>query len=243
MEILGIDIGGTGIKGAIVNVKTGTLVTEKHRIPTPKGAKPQDVADEVAELVKHFNWKGKVGCGFPAIISHGTVFSASNIHKSWIGVNAEKLFNKRTGLKFKIRNDADAAGLAAMSFGAGKGKMGIVIMITIGTGIGSGMFYNGQLVPNVELGSLPYKNYKIIEHYAANSARLRDDLSYKEWGKRFNEFLKIVEKVLTPDLIILAGGASKKLYKFEKYITVSTRVIASQFKNNAGIVGAALLVE
>jgi len=243
MEILGIDVGGTGIKGAIVNIETGELVSEKHRIPTPKGAKPQDVAEEVAELVEHFNWKGKVGCGFPAIISHGKALSSGNIHKSWRGTDVEDLFSKRTGLEFKVANDADVAALAAITFGAGKDKMGSIITITIGTGLGSGMFYDGKLIPNVELGIIPYKNYKKIEHYAADSARKRENLSYKEWGKRFNRFLKIVEVMFSPDLIILAGGASKKLDKYEKYLTVEVPVIASQFENEAGIVGAALLAK
>jgi len=243
MEILGIDVGGTGIKGAIVDVTTGELMSEKHRVPTPKGAKPQDVADKVAELVKHFNWKGKVGCGFPAIISHGTALSSGNIHKSWRGLNVQDLFKDYTGLEFKVRNDADAAGLAAVTFGVGKGKKGFILMITIGTGLGSGAFYNGVLIPNIELGSLPYKEYKWIEHYAADSARKRENLSYEEWGKRFNKFLKVVERSFSPDLIILAGGASKKMHKFEEYITVNVPVVSSQFENNAGIVGAALLAK
>ncbi|MDY7394128.1 ROK family protein [Aureibaculum sp. 2210JD6-5] len=240
MEILGIDVGGTGIKGAIVNIKTGELVSEKHRIPTPKGAKPDDVADEIAAMVKHFDWKGEVGCGFPSIITHGKVLSASNIHKSWKGLQADDLFSKRTGLEFHIVNDADAAGLAAMTFGAGKDKDGLVIMITIGTGLGSGMFYNGVLVPNIELGTVPYKKYKYFEHYASNSARKRDDLSYKKWGKRFNEFLKFVEFLASPDLIILGGGASKKIDKFKAQFTVNVPVVASEFENEAGIVGAAI---
>jgi len=134
MEILGIDVGGSGIKGAIVNVETGTLVSEKHRIPTPKGAKPDAIADVVAQLVAHYNWKGKIGCGFPAIISHGVALSSGNIDKSWRGTNVETLFNKHTGLIFNVANDADVAGLAEMTFGAGKDKKGIVLMITIGTG-------------------------------------------------------------------------------------------------------------
>lgn len=240
MEILGIDVGGTGIKGAIVNIKTGELVSEKHRIPTPKGAKPNDVADVIAEMVTFFKWKGEVGCGFPSIVSRGRILSANNIDKSWKGLQADELFSERTGLEFHIVNDADAAGLAAMTFGAGKDKEGLVIMITIGTGLGSGMFYNGTLVPNIELGSVPYKKYKYFEHYAADSARKREDLSYKKWGKRFNEFLKFVEFLTSPDLIILGGGASKKIDKFKDQITVDVPVMPSQFENEAGIVGAAI---
>jgi polyphosphate glucokinase len=240
MEVLGIDVGGTGIKGAIVNVETGELISEKYRIPTPKGAKPQDIADEVAEITSHFNWKGKIGCGFPAIISHGVALSSGNIHKSWRGTNAEELFSQRTGLKFKVANDADVAGLAEMTFGVGKDRQGLVFMITIGTGIGSGAFYNGELLPNFELGTLPYKKYKHIEHYAADSARKRDNLSYEEWGMRFNKFLKIIELMFSPDLIILGGGASKKINKYRDQLTIKTRILPAKFENNAGIVGAAL---
>ena len=240
MEILGIDVGGTGIKGAIVNIETGKLVSEKHRIPTPEGAKPDDVADVVAKMVEHFNWKGYVGCGFPSIVNHGQIMSATNIHKSWKGLQAHDLFSKRTGLEFHIVNDADAAGLAAMTFGAGKDKKGTVIMITIGTGLGTGLFYDGILVPNFELGTVPYKKYKYFEQYASNSARRRNELSYKKWGKRFNEFLKFVEVLASPDLIILGGGASKKIEKFKDQFTINVPVVASAFENEAGIVGAAI---
>ena len=240
MEILGIDVGGTGIKGAIVNINTGELITERHRIPTPKGAKPEDVADVIETMVKHFKWKGPVGCGFPSIITRGKVLSANNIHKSWIGLQADELFSKKTGLEFHIVNDADAAGLAAMTFGAGKDKKGLIIMITIGTGLGSGLFYDGVLVPNIELGTVPYKDYKRFELYASESARTRDDLSYKKWGKRFDKFLRFVVSVTSPDLIVLGGGASKKLDKFKSKLTVDVPVIASQFENEAGIVGAAI---
>ena len=169
MELLGIDIGGSGIKGAIVDTETGELISERHRIPTPEGAKPSDVADEVAELVEYFNWKGKVGCGFPALVTHGVAHTSGNIHKSWRGVNVEDLFKERTGLDFSVANDADAAGLTTMTFGSGKGKKGLVFMITLGTGIGSGAFYNGILIPNFELGSMPYKKYKRIEYLQSQS--------------------------------------------------------------------------
>ena len=241
MEILGIDVGGTGIKGAIVNIESGELVSEKHRVPTPKGAKPQDVADEVAEIVTHFNWKGRVGCGFPAIISHGVALSSGNIHKSWRGQNVEKLFSERTGLDFNVANDADVAGLAEMTFGIGKDKQGLVFMITIGTGIGSGAFYNGELLPNFELGTIPYKKYKHIEHFAADSARKRDNLSYEEWGVRFNKFLKIIELMFSPDLIVLGGGASKKIDKYKDQLTIKAPILPAKFENKAGIVGAALI--
>ena len=243
MELLGIDIGGSGIKGAIVNIDTGVLLTERHRIPTPEGAKPADVANTIKQLVEHFNWKGKVGCGFPALVTHGVAHTSSNIHKSWRGVNVEELFKKYTGLEFNVANDADAAGLATMSFGTGKGKKGLVFMITLGTGIGSGAFYNGDLIPNFELGSIPYKKYKRIEQYAANSVRKRNHLSYTEWGKRVNKFLRLIEKLFSPDHIIIGGGASKKFDDFKDEIKINTPVTPAAHQNNAGILGAALLAK
>lgn len=243
MEILGIDIGGTGIKGAIVNIETGKLLTERHRIPTPKGAKPADVADEVAELVEHFNWKGKVGCGFPALVTHGVAHTSVNIDNSWRGVNVETLFKDRTGLDFNVANDADAAGLATMQFGSGKGKNGLVFMITLGTGIGSGAFYNGMLIPNFELGSIPYKKHKRIEYYASDAARKRKKLSYKDWGKRVHKFLRLIEKLFSPDLIIIGGGASKNFDKFSDQIKIRTEVVPAAQQNYAGIIGAALLAK
>lgn len=240
MEILGIDIGGSGIKGAIVNVKTGELVSEKHRIPTPKNAKPKEVAAIVNQIVNHFNWKGIVGCGFPTVIHHGKALQYGNLHKSWKGTQVDELFSQETNLEFTVINDADAAGIAAMNFGIGKDKKGFVLMITVGTGIGSGAFYNGHLIPNFELGSFPYKKYEKIELWTADSARKRENLSLKEWAKRFNKYLKMVEKMVTPDLIILGGGISKKFKEFENEITIKTPVLASKHQNNAGIIGAAL---
>ena len=183
MEILGIDIGGTGIKGAVVNVDTGELVSERHRIPTPKGANPEAVSNTIKELIDHFQWNGKVGCGFPAIVSGGKARSASNIDKSWIGVQVDDLFQEKTGLDFSIANDADAAGMAEIIFGEGKDTKGVVLIITIGTGVGSGLFIDGKLVPNTELGLVPYKDYKRFESFVSDSARKREELSFSKWGK------------------------------------------------------------
>lgn len=240
MEILGIDIGGTGMKGAVVNVKTGELVTEKYRIPTPKGAKPEEMTKVIGQLVNHFGWKGKIGCGFPATVFDGRVGTFGNLHKSWKGRHADKLFAAETGHTYNIINDADAAGLAEIKFGAGQGQKGTVIMITLGTGIGSGMFYNGKLVPNIELGLLPYKKDFHFELFAANSVRKKEDLSYKKWGKRLDKFLILVDKIFSPELLIIGGGVSKKLHKYEQYFTIETPVAQAEFKNEAGIVGAAL---
>jgi len=242
MEVLGIDIGGSGIKGAIVNTKTGELTGERHRIPTPKPATPKNIADTIKEIVDHFNWKGKIGCCFPTPLAHGKCQNVSNLHKTWKDVQVDDLFKEKTGLEFTVINDADAAGAAEMSFGAGKGKGGLVIIITLGTGIGSGIFFNGALVQNTELGHLSYKG-EPFEFYAADSARKRDDLSYKQWGKRLNKYFKHVNLILSPDLFIIGGGASKKLYKFVEYIDIETPIIPAENKNEAGIIGAALAAE
>lgn len=240
MEILGIDIGGTGIKGALVNVETGEMVSERHRIPTPPSRKPDEMAEVVRQIVEHFNYKGPVGCGFPSIVKDGVCKSSGNLHKSWVGVNIDELFTKVVGQPFTVVNDADAAGYASMNYGVGKGQQGLVIMVTIGTGLGSGVFYNGVLLPNFELGQIPYKKYTKIEEWAAASAKEREKLSFEKWGKRFNKFLKLVEVITAPDLIIVGGGTSKKWHEFHEYIDVDTKVVKAELMNSAGIIGAAV---
>lgn len=240
MEILGIDIGGSGIKGALVNAETGEMLTERFRIPTPKSKKPKDMAKVVAEIVDHFNYEGPVGCGFPSIVKKGVCMSPGNLHKSWVGVNIDELFTKYTGHEFTVLNDADAAGYASMNYGVGKGQNGLVIMVTIGTGLGSGAFFNGVLIPNFELGQIPYKNHKKIETWAAASAKEREELSFEKWGKRFNKFLKYVELIVSPDLIIVGGGTSKKWEEFNHYINIGTKVVKAELMNHAGIIGAAV---
>ena len=183
MEVLGIDIGGTGMKGALVNAETGEMTTERFRINTPGSRGPQEMAGVVQEIIDHFNYSGPVGCGFPTIVKNGVCTSPGNLNPEWVGTNIESLFSGKTGLDFKVVNDADAAGFASMEYGLGRGKKGFVLMITVGTGLGSGAFFNGALLPNFELGQMPYKDYKKIEDYAAASARERDGLSYEKWGK------------------------------------------------------------
>lgn len=240
MTLLGIDVGGSGIKGALVDAETGEMLTDRFRIPTPKPRTPEAMSDVIAEIVKHFDYKGKVGCGFPTIIKKGICKSPGNLDPSWLGVNVEELLEKKTGLDFTVINDADAAGYATMNYGVGQGKKGFVVMITIGTGLGSGAFFNGELIPNFELGQIPYKKYKKIELWAAGSAKDREGLSYKKWGKRFNTFLEYVELIISPDLIILGGGASKDFDQYKKKITIETPVIPAELRNHAGIIGAAV---
>lgn len=242
MEILGIDIGGSGIKGAPIDTSNGNFLAERHRIPTPQPATPEAVAETVAKIAQYFDWHGPIGCGFPALVPGGIVRNASNIDESWIGTDAIRLFSKSTGCPTTVVNDADAAGLAEMKFGAGKGQKGVVVLITIGTGLGTAMFTNGELLPNTEFGHIILKGM-IAEKYASDAVRKNEELSWKKWAKRFNKYLLRLEELLWPNLIILGGGASKKSEKFMKYFTVGARVIPAQLLNHAGIIGAALSAE
>lgn len=240
MEILGIDIGGSGIKGAIVDTVTGQLISERHRIPTPKPSTPDAVAEVIQALVNYFQWKGAVGVAFPMVIKNGQALFKSNIDHSWEGVQVDALFQDKCNLPFTVINDADAAGTAEMRFGAGKGKMGLVLTITVGTGLGSGAFFNGQLIPNFELGHLLHTNGKIVEFFASDAVRKREGLSYEAWGKRFDVFLHHLNRLLSPNLIIIGGGTSKKMHKFEHVLTIDVPYVAAKNLNNAGIIGAAV---
>ena len=239
MEILGIDVGGSGIKGAPVNTTTGVLTAERVRLPTPDPSKPAPVAETVAEVVRSFDWNGPVGCGFPTVVRQGVIYTAANISKKWIGENAAVLFSKASGCPVYVINDADAAGLAEMTFGAGRGRQGVVMIVTIGTGLGVSLFTDGHLLPNAELGHILLDG-KDAELTASDAARKRLDLSWEEWAKNFNKYLNRLEQLLWPDLIILGGGASKKQEKFLPYLDVKAEVVLAQFLNDAGIVGAAL---
>jgi polyphosphate glucokinase len=241
MKILGIDIGGSGIKAAIVDTITGELLSERHRIDTPKPSEPKAVAKVIKEIVKHFDWKGPVGCCFPTIIVDGQCKHHGNLSEEWVGVKADKLFKKACdGIPFYVSNDADLAGVAEMSLGAGKDKKGKVFVITIGTGIGSALFYNGKLIPNVELGHIYHTNGEIIEKFVSDSARKREKLTLTEWAKRFDIFLQHLKIIHTPELFILGGGISKKFDNFKEHLTVDIPVKVAKFKNNAGIIGAAM---
>ncbi len=243
MEVLGLDIGGSGIKGAIVDSQTGVLLTDRNRIPTPDGAEPKEIVKEVEQLIKFFNYQGPIGCGFPAIIQHGIARSAANISEKWIGTNVDHIFSSMLGLPFFTLNDADAAGLAEMRFGVGQEyQKGVVILLTIGTGIGSAIFSDGVLLPNTEFGHLKIKG-KDAEHRASDAARQSNDLSWKKWAKELNGFLLVMEGLFSPDLFIIGGGVSKKWEKIEKNLTLKTKIMPAQLLNQAGIVGAGLFAE
>ncbi len=242
MEILGIDIGGSGIKGAPIETRTGAFLAGRHRIATPEGAKPVDVAKVVKKLARHFAWQGAIGCCFPASIQHGVARTAANVDKTWIGTNIEQLFAAAADCPVRVLNDADAAGLAEMRFGAGQGVGGLVLIVTIGTGLGTALFTDGVLVPNTELGHIEM-NGKDAELQASDAARKREDLSWEEWAGRFDQYLQMMRALLWPDLIILGGGGSKKLDKFQRYLTVDIPIVPAATLNNAGIIGAALAAE
>lgn len=240
MEILGIDIGGTGIKGGMVNVVTGEMISERFRLDTPKPAEPSTVSKTAAKVIEHFKYKGPVGCGFPAIIKEGVALSAANIDKQWIGTNAEQLIEDACGLKIFACNDADLAGLAEMRYGSGKGLSGTVLLITIGTGLGSALFTDGKMVRNSELGHLFLKGMDVVaEQFAAASARKRDGLKWEEWAVRFNFYLALVDRILCPDTIILGGGGSKKFDNYAHLLKSNANIVPAKFLNNAGIIGAA----
>jgi polyphosphate glucokinase len=236
---LGIDIGGSGIKGAPVNTETGEILAERVRFETPIPAKPEPVAQAVADLARQFDWHAPIGCGFPAAIHQGVALTAANVHKKWIGTDAAALFSQATGCPAYVLNDADAAGMAEMTFGAGRDRKGVVMIVTIGTGLGTALFTDGILLPNTELGHIEVRGSD-AELRASDAARKREELSWAKWTTRFDEYLNALEKLFWPDLFILGGGASKKGESFIPYLTVKAEVLPAQFLNEAGIVGAAL---
>lgn len=243
MTILGIDVGGSGIKGAIVNTLDGELTSKRLRIPTPKPSTPKDIAEVIEQLCKALNWEGPVGVSFPTIIKNGKTMHHGNLDKSCQGVQMDDLFKSKIGNDFFVVNDADAAAMGVMKFGVGKNQNGLVLTITIGTGIGSGAFFDGTLISNFELGRLYGKKGDIMESFASDAARKRKDWDFKTWGKRLNFFLNHVEQSFNPDLIILGGGVSKKFDQFKPYIKIKTPLKSAELKNNAGIIGAALFAK
>lgn len=240
MKVLGIDIGGSGIKGAPVDTARGVLLAERHRIPTPHPATPAAVARVVGELARHFRWRGQIGCTFPGVIKNGVVQTAANVDRSWLGVNGAKLFSRSTKCPVLLLNDADAAGVAEMTFGRGKGHRGVVLMLTLGTGIGSALFVNGALVPNTELGHIEIDG-KEAEKRASERAKKKRDLGWKEWAKEVNRVLATMEALFSPDRILLGGGISSKYDHYMDYLKSRCEIVPAKLENDAGIVGAALI--
>ncbi|MDT0493936.1 ROK family protein [Streptomyces griseus] len=240
MEIFGVDIGGSGIKGAPVDLDRGDLARERHKVLTPQPATPQGVADCVAEVVGHFDWSGPIGITFPGVVTDGVTRTAANVDKGWIDTDAAALLGERVGGPVTILNDADAAGIAEMTFGAGRGRKGTVIMLTLGTGIGSAIFVDGRLVPNTELGHLELHGHE-AEKRASTKAREDEDLSWQHWAHRVQKYLLHVEMLFSPELFIIGGGVSRKAEKFLPLIEkVRAEIVPAELQNNAGIVGAAM---
>jgi len=240
VEVLGVDIGGSGIKAAPVDVTAGALARERIKVPTPQPSKPQVVAEAVRGLVGQFGWSGRAGITFPGVVTAGVIRTAANLDPAWIGVNARDLFGSATGLDVRVLNDADAAGLAEMRFGAGAGQQGTVVMLTFGTGIGSALFHDGVLVPNTEFGHIEIRG-KDAEKRASERARELHDLDWAQWAGRVDEYMTHLEALLWPELFIVGGGVSRKSDKFLPLLGgLHARVVPAKMLNDAGIVGAAL---
>jgi polyphosphate glucokinase len=237
-KILGIDVGGSAIKGTMVETTTGQLLAERLRIDTPEAVTPGKMAELAAEITGHFHWRGPVGIGLPCVVHDSRTLTAANLHQGFIGLDAGKLFSKATGCSVALINDAAAAGLAEMTFGAGRNFAGKVLLLTLGTGVGSVLFHRGAIFP-CELGHLPFKG-KDAEKRVAASVRKKKNLSWRDWSRELNSYVTLLENVLWPELIILGGGVSAKHEKFFPYLKLRTKVVPAQFFNQAGIVGAAL---
>lgn len=241
MTVLGIDIGGTGVKGGLVDFPGGVMQGDPVHLPTPQPASPLGLTRAIKRMVHHFQWKGPVGVGFPGPIRQGRVGTAVHLSPQWVGKNPAKIFKKATKLLLVVMNDADAAGLAELNYGAGKKNQGVVVMITLGTGIGSALFYRGVLLPNTELGHLSLEG-KDAEKLASAKAREGHGWSWKKWSRKVREYLQQVDRLINPDLIIVGGGVSKRAEKWLPRAAkgVRAKVVAAKLHNEAGIVGAAM---
>ncbi|MGO9217509.1 MAG: polyphosphate--glucose phosphotransferase [Streptosporangiaceae bacterium] len=240
MQVLGIDIGGTGIKAAPVDTTTGKFLAERVKMETPRPARPDPVAAVVARQVKHFGWTGPVGIAFPGVVVDGVTMTAANLDPAWVGLDTRALFSKAAGVPTTLINDADAAGLAEMTFGAGAGHRGTVLMLTLGTGIGSALFRDGTLIPNTEFGHIEIRG-RDAEERASERVKEQHDLSWEKWAGRVDEYLHHVEALTAPDLVIIGGGISRKADKFLPLLTsLRATVVPAAMHNDAGIVGAAL---
>ena len=239
MNVFGLDIGGSGIKGAVVDAGSGELLSERVRVGTPKGARPGDVVAAAVEVVSRAGWDGPVGCGFPGVVKDGVIHTAANVGDEFIGFDLAERLERELGQPARVVNDADAAGLAEIRWGAGHGVEGVVLMLTMGTGIGTALFVGGKLVPNTELGHIELRR-RDAELYASERARKVEDLSWKAWAGRVGEYLVMVENLFWPDLIIIGGGVSRKSEKFLPRIETRSEVVPAEMFNAAGIAGAAL---
>lgn len=239
--VLGIDIGGSGIKGNLVDPATGTVLAQRFKIGTPDPSVPEAVAKVVSQIADHFEYRGRIGSTFPAIVKNGVTLSAANVDPSWIGCDAAALFSRVSGREVMVVNDADAAGVAEMAVGAGRGRAGTVILLTFGTGIGSAVFHEGALLPNTEFGHLEFSGHVPVEDWAA--ARVKDDekLSWKVWAGRVNKLLKHLNQLFSPDLFVLGGGVSRRWDQWSGYLSVGVETVPAALRNEAGIVGAAIL--
>lgn len=241
MTTLGIDVGGSGIKGALVDTANGQLTTKRIRYKTPQPSTPKAVIKVIRKLVRDLSYDGRIGIGFPAVIMDGVVRSAANIDDKWIDYPGARRISEATECPVTLVNDADAAGIAELHFGAGRGRKGTIMILTLGTGIGSALFVNGLLVPNSELGHLYLRNQKVdAEDFASDRIRDLDDLSWKKWATRLSLYMSHLEMLFSPNLFILGGGVSKHHKKFVPYIEVETEIVPAKLRNEAGIVGAAM---
>jgi polyphosphate glucokinase len=244
IEAIGIDIGGTGIKGALVDVGSGELLSDRIKLPTPKGGRPDDIVQTVQQVISQVPKLAEgtpVGVCFPAVVQHGKTLSAANVSDEWIGLAAEDLFEKGIGRDITFVNDADAAGFAEAQFGAGKDRPGLTIMTTLGTGIGSALIYDGRLIPNAELGHLELDGHPDYERVASYAAYEREELNWKQWAKRLQKYYAYLEKLFSPDLFIVGGGVSKHYKEFFPLLDLKTEIVPAAFRNNAGILGCASL--
>ena len=239
MKALGIDIGGSALKGAPVDTKTGKLLAERLRIPTPEPLSPPQMAKAVAEITRHFRWRGPIGIGFPGVIEGTAIWTSANLHPKFVGCDGAKLFGRATGCRVAMINDAAAAGIAEMRFGAGHQTNRKTLLLTLGTGVGSCLAYQGVVFP-LELGHFPWKGGKDAEKHVAASAREDKELSWEEWGGRLHDFIGVLENLIWPELIIIGGGVSSKHKKFFKFIRSRAKLVPAEFLNQAGIVGAAI---
>lgn len=239
MEVFGLDIGGSGIKGTPVETESGELLGDRIRVPTPEAATPDEVVAAAVEVVSRSGWEGPVGCGFPGVVKEGVIHTAANVADEFIGFDLQTRLQKELGTPVRIVNDADAAGLAEVRWGAGRGVEGTVLMLTIGTGIGTALFIEGKLVPNTELGHVEIHGRE-AELWAADRIRKVEDLSWKKWARRIEEYFQKMEALLWPDLIVVGGGVSKKSERFLPKIETRTKIVPAEMLNNAGIAGAAL---